>query len=280
MRTRLLAFFAVTSLVAVASGCYVASHAGVAASLWLRNLAAWAVGALLAWGISRISPEILLRVAMVLAPLALLASLLGAGQEGVHRWIPLRGFQVHAAFLMLPFATVAFVGGAQRRNRWALSAILGTGAVLCLQPDASQATAFAAAMVVVVGRTPHPGRSGVVAALWVGMMAALSWLRPDPLTQVPEVEGILGLAKGISPVLAGICGVSMLASAIVPLVACRKASPHAGKAARALSAYFLVCAAMPFVGAFPVPLVGMGVSPILGFWLGVGALAAVCREEV
>jgi hypothetical protein len=29
-----------------------------------------------------------------------------------------------------------------------------------------------------------------------------------------------------------------------------------------------------------VPLVGMGVSPILGFWLGVGALAAVCREEV
>ena len=33
----------------------------------------------------------------------------------------------------------------------------------------------------------------------------------------------------------------------------------------------------PAVGAFPVPLVGMGPSPILGAWLGVGLLAAAAR---
>lgn len=32
-------------------------------------------------------------------------------------------------------------------------------------------------------------------------------------------------------------------------------------------------------GAFPTPLVGIGVSPILGAWLGVGLLAGVAGRE-
>jgi hypothetical protein len=154
-----------------------------------------------------------------------------------------------------------------------------TGITLCLQPDASQATAFAAAMLVALGGTPRLGSVGVATGLCVGTMAALSWFRPDPLAPVPEVEGVLLLAQGISPLLAGFCGLFLLVAEIAPLMACRKANPSARKAARALSAYFLVCGAMPFVGAFPVPLVGVGVSPIVGYWLGVGTLAAVCRED-
>ena len=34
---------------------------------------------------------------------------------------------------------------------------------------------------------------------------------------------------------------------------------------------------MPMFGAFPVPWVGMGMSPIVGGWLGVGLLAAAMR---
>jgi hypothetical protein len=33
---------------------------------------------------------------------------------------------------------------------------------------------------------------------------------------------------------------------------------------------------MPLFSAFPVPLVGIGMSPIIGFWFGIGALMTVC----
>lgn len=284
MQTRLLAFFLVTSLAAVASGCYVASHAGVAASLWLRNLAAWAVGALVAWGISRVSPEMLLRVAMVLTPLALLASLFSAGQDGVHRWISLGAFRVHAAFLLLPAFTVALARwthpfGSPAGSRWVWGVALTVQFLLCLQPDASQATALGVAVLALWIPSPRLRWTRLQPGHGLAAMAAAMWFLPDPLAPVPEVEGILELANGISPVLAGVCGLSMLASAIVPPVACRKANPQTHRAARALCVYFLACVAMPFVGAFPVPLAGMGVSPILGFWLGLGALGAVCRED-
>ena len=45
---------------------------------------------------------------------------------------------------------------------------------------------------------------------------------------------------------------------------------------QALSVYFLVAAVMPFVGAYPVPLVGVGVGPVLGSWLAIGAFSAAC----
>jgi hypothetical protein len=55
---------------------------------------------------------------------------------------------------------------------------------------------------------------------------------------------------------------------------------HAGahSAALALFVYFLGCMLMPLCGAFPVPLVGMGMSPILGFWFGIGTLMNVCER--
>ncbi|MDZ7637751.1 MAG: hypothetical protein U5J83_05805 [Bryobacterales bacterium] len=276
--SKLLLAYAVASFIAVASGCFIAAQVGLGVSLWLRNLAAWAIGAVLAVAISRISLEIVVRTAMVLTPLALLASLLGAGQQGVHRWISLGAFQLHPAFLLLPLATLAFAGAVGSGRLWAQSAMLVTATALYLQPDASQATAFAAAMLVALGGTQFRPMSAVATGLGVAGIAALSWFRPDPLAPVAEVESILSLAQTISPVLAVCCALFLLASAIVPWAVCRNANPAASAAARALSTYFLVCAAMPFVGAFPVPLLGMGVSPVLGFCLGVGALAASCKH--
>jgi hypothetical protein len=40
-----------------------------------------------------------------------------------------------------------------------------------------------------------------------------------------------------------------------------------------------VQALAPAFGAFPVPLVGIGMSPVVGFWLGAGALAAARRSN-
>ena len=91
-------------------------------------------------------------------------------------------------------------------------------------------------------------------------LAAASWLRPDPLEAIPEVEGIVGLAYAVSPVLALLAVVVLVATLLAP-------------------AYFLTAAATTLFGAFPMPLLGVGMSPILGFWLGVGLLAATLRQS-
>ena len=51
-------------------------------------------------------------------------------------------------------------------------------------------------------------------------------------------------------------------------------------AAAALAIYFLAISPKPLVGAFPVPLAGMGMSPILGFWLGIGVLSATTQPRM
>ncbi len=66
--------------------------------------------------------------------------------------------------------------------------------------------------------------------------------------------------------------------AAAPLFATRSAPPSPRLAGWALSLCFLLWMTTPLLGAFPVPLVGIGMSPILGTWLGVGLLAALLRR--
>jgi hypothetical protein len=94
---------------------------------------------------------------------------------------------------------------------------------------------------------------------------------------VPEVEGIIGLAWASSPAVAAVAVALLAATALLPLRLAGRSRPFTP--ALALAACCAVQALAPAFGAFPVPLVGMGMSPVLGFWLGAGALAAVRRRS-
>jgi cell division protein FtsW (lipid II flippase) len=272
---RFLAGFTLLSLLTVATGCVVAAAHGVPAGSWARNLAAWAVGAAAAWMVARRST--VLPWFLLMAPVALVGTLLNAGQEGVHRWIDVGPLHVNAAATLLPvaIAALAALGG----RRWSWIAAAATLGLLVLQPDASQATAFGAGMLVVLAFLPAPAaiRAGGAAAIVIAITAA--WLRPDPLAPVPEVEGIIGLAWAWSP-LAAIAAVALLAAtALWPVRMASVDGPQTTVPALALAACCLASALAPAIGAFPVPLVGMGMSPVLGFWLGAGALAAVDQSR-
>lgn len=232
--------------------------------MWGRNAAAWVIGAMLAWLLARVPPARLYPALLLIAPLIVLASLIGPGQSGVHRWIALGPFRWNAAFLCLPAATVAIAAMARSGSRLAWLSAAALQLALCFQPDASQATAFAAAMIVTVVTTKAAMATRLTASLAFAVGAIVACTRPDPLQPVPEVEGIIALAYAHSPVTA-VISVAALAAVI--------ASPPS----LALAVYFLICAIAPLFGAFPVPLVGMGMSPILGFWLGYGVLTAAPR---
>lgn len=270
--------FGGVSLIAVATGAAVCAASGVPAGLWGRNLAAWVVGAAAAAGIAWAWRPAMAPVALWLAPTGLAATFLAPGMDGVHRWTDLGPLHMNMAMLLLP-AAVAALPAEDGVGRLSWVAMLLALALLAAQPDASQATTLAAVLALVVVATVRRAglRLGLIAVVLV--IAVIGWLRPDPLLPVPEVEGIVGLAFAVSPAAGGLAVLSLAAVAAAPVLWTRTGAPGLRLAGAALGLCLLGCAVTPMLGAFPVPLVGVGLSPILGAWLGAGVLAGRMRAE-
>lgn len=244
-------------LPAIAAGAAVASRHGVPWAAFLPGLLAAAPGAALAWAAGR-SPS-LPRWVSSLALVVVAATLLTPGVEGVHRWLPLGPVRLNASAALAPWLLAAALTSPGLRT---LLALLLAQLVHLAQPDAAQATALAvgALPVVLSGRTAL----GAGAATLLTALAAGAWLRDDPLQPVPYVEGILDLAWQSGP--------AWLAAALLALaVACL---PLARRPAAV--GYLAAATLCTFGGAFPVPLLGAGAAPVLG-WYGLLVLARAGR---
>jgi len=272
-----LVVFGALSLVAVGLGAWVGAASGVPSGVWIRNLAAWAVGAVAAGAITAFLPPRGSLFALVALQIGVPASLFFADIDGVRRWIDIGPIHLNAAMLLMPAAAVAL---AARRAQWDLLwyAPLLVLMALAAQPDASQATTLAVLTVLTaaVSNLDRRARIGVIVA--AVLLAGFAWTRPDPLAPVPEVEGIIGLAFALSPFMGGMALLTLAAVAGAPVLATRRQTGEVRLAGAALGLCLLVWAIMPFLGAFPVPLVGMGMSPIIGAWLGAGLLGAVLKR--
>jgi hypothetical protein len=275
-----LPVFAATSFVAVLLGAVVCARSGVPIGLWGRNLAAWAAGGVAAAGLARFAGVWMLRVVAAATPLLLAATMMGEGQDHVHRWLDLGPVNVNAAMATLPAFIVAVTVLADRAAWWWITALLCLG-VLVVQPDASQATALAVAMCIVLpGVRKGAARTRWMVALSAIALAALSWTRPDRLAPVAEVENVLRLAEAVSPLLMALSVVALFAFAATPLITAFIGSGGPVRlAAVGLSALFAAWSLARVFGAYPVPLVGVGLSPILGAWLGVGLLAGLAAPR-
>lgn len=273
---RLLLLFGVLSLGAVSIGAVVCAMSGVPTSLWAGNLAAWLAGALAAAGIAATDGRRALPLILWSTPALLAAVFPSQGQDGVHRWVDAGPVSVNVAMVVLPAAVVA-LAGLCRAGRWPWLPALACLGVLVVQPDASQATAFGLAMVLVatVCTTGPLLRAAVIVAS-TGLVIA-AWLRPDPLQPVPEVEDIIELAYALSPLHAGLAVALLIGAALAPVMAAMRPR-DLWIAGGALSALFVIWVVIPFLGHYPVPLVGVGISPVLGSWLAVGLLAGLIRR--
>lgn len=260
-----MARFGLASLAAVAIGCAVAEASGVPAGVWARNPASWLVGSLIAVALAAFAGRRASLALLAAAPIGLAATFLAPALQGVHRWVDLGPLHMNVAQVLLPPAVVACVGLASGR------AWLGAGAailaLLVVQPDASQAIAFGGAMVVVLCTRVRSTPVRVAGVVAVAAAVVVSWLRPDPLAPVAEVEEIMRLAWTVAPAAAVAAWAALLAS-------CGALAWSRAPSAAALGVYALLTALTPLAGPFPVPLVGMAMSPILGLWLGAGLLAA------
>ncbi len=264
-------------LPALVLGALVAQRSGVSAKAFAVNAAAAVVGSGVAAFVSRLPATALAR-ASVPAVLLTAATLLFPGLDGIHRWIALGPLRLHASAVLAPWVLLGMSAALHGRFAQATALALGMSAVHAAQPDAGQGTAFAlaaGALLACAGTTHWLKRALACAGtLAVGFSA---WLQPDPLAAVPHVERIVHLAAGLSPML-GLAAVLTLALLLLPAAL----GMRRGSDERALSGSLLVYLAATLgvtaLGNFPVPVMGAGAGPVLGWYAATGILMASSRR--
>ena len=204
---------------------------------------------------------------------ALAATLAVTGSMGVHRWIQVGPLTMHAGAVFLPLFIVALgvLDAFEGKLRWGpMLLAMAVAMLLLLQPDAAQATAFAAAVfTLLIANKQRAHAAAWVVALVIAALAGWTWTQRDPLSPVPYVEGIIGLARQDGPVW---LVASLAALAVLPLPFFIGPPGSHSALVRALGVYLCVCILAPLFGPFPVPLLGFGLSPIVGYFVALGSL--------
>ena len=217
-------------------------------------------------------------VLVVITIIALATTLSFPDQSGVHRWIDVGALHLNVAALLLPLAIVA-LAEVVLATPILLVAVAAIAALLVAQPDASQATAFAvAASLLLRGRRDLSVAVSLIAILTLAALTFVAWLRPDPLLPIPEVEGVFGLLADVSLPLAAAAALALATTSLLPL---RRTSDPKSKmpCGAPLAGYLATTAIMPLLGAYPVPLVGLGMSFPVGYCLGMALLCAKPRTS-
>jgi hypothetical protein len=269
---------------AILLGLIVMHQKGVAPLIWGQNLAAWLIATafcvlLPMKNLPRTLSLASGLVTMLLLFLVLVTTFCFSGLDGVHRWLVFGPIRFHAGELLMPVLLIAL---ASVREQGITSAWLFTflvGVLLVLQPDGAQATAFIIpAAVLLMGRARAQTVSG-----WVGLSAlcaliVAAWIRRDPLGSVPHVEGIVGLAADLGLIWA-IVAVACLTLLPIPFLMFyfRQRGHSARDAALALAIYFTLSLVACLTGTFPVPLMGYGISPFVGYYMSIAWLLVQYR---
>lgn len=290
----------VVALPAIGGSLLVMQAAGASRVLLIQQVVVSAMAVLCGWLLARQDPAAppttsttrsnarsVIVLALVLVALAL--PMLLSASDPPHRWITVAGLRLYMSALVLPTAVLLLsdawlealatastppgaaapvpgVAGAMPGGVVATTTIM-MGVVVAAHPDASQVTALAGAMTVVLLRSWRRSVLALVAiaALWACSLFA--WQRPDPLLPVTYVEGVLDVAASAGRIawLAALVSV-----ALPPIVLAWQASTTGRRALLAPAVYYVIIAMMAWRQLTPMPLLGFGASPILGYFLMAG----------
>jgi hypothetical protein len=249
---------------------------GVRTSVWSLNLAAAGAGLLVFAVMTSTRPttaESTWHWRALGSITAILATFTSSGSNGVHRWVSASGFQLHASSLVAPVLIVCVATAA--RKRLAIGVAVVTALLLALQPDAAQTSSFAAGCgVVLVCDSKFGQRARVFGTVALIACTIASLLRVDPLKPVRHVEGIFEAASANGTPLAVLATVALV---LLPTPFFVGWLRHRQTVALALCVYVLSTVLAPAWGTFPVPIMGYGVSPILGYCV---ALASCVRSAL
>ncbi len=196
---------------------------------------------------------------------ALILTFANQGMEGVHRWISIGAVKLNVAMIVLPMILLELYKVLKIRGL----AYAGASAfiillVLFFQPDASQLTGFAIPMMIMLSLNTRSKKTRFLITGVSVLFIVLSWIRLDHLPPVDYVERILMMVADMGFIwfVSGIISLAILPAPFLLLP-----PRNAVSVSRYIGCYYLIILLSTLFGNFPVPLMGYGISPIVGYYL-------------
>jgi hypothetical protein len=202
---------------------------------------------------------------MLISLIFIILTFIMPGMEGVHRWVSIGIIKFNASMIVLPIIIISSWKLLNAKSLWiTIVTTIAISVLLAIQPDASQLTGFAIPMMfMLVSKTDKKSLRLFI----VGILSALiiiSWVFIDSLPAVAYVEGILGLLKNVGLIwlIIGVISLIMLPAPFILLSPKNLKLPSI-----CVGLYFIIILVSTLFGNFPVPLMGYGISPVIGYYI-------------
>lgn len=258
-------------------GCgLVLLRAGGAPASWMviQTLAGAAALALLVLPLPHMGNRASIGLSL-LTPAALLATiLLDPGLDGVHRWLQIGGFRLHPGQILLPAVLMLHARDAHGPAGFAIAA---SAVLLAVQPDLGTAIGLLSG-VVLLAMIRKSARDWIILAL-VACATIAAWAVLDPLQPVAMVEHVLTDSWGLAPWAGPVALAGALAFPLGLWLASMQ-TPRRADAPLALAAFWSGLLVASLIGPFPVPVLGYGVSAIIGFGLAARLARQLIQQAV
>ena len=236
----------------------------VPAAIWMQNPLAILLLALASCFVLKFNLKYDCKAIVLASAFLLGLTFLGPNMEGVHRWLRLPLFTLNVSAMVMPIAIIAFYRLVEEKQfAISLIGIVGIAFLLYLQPDASQLLAFSLPMMVLLLKSEIPKiATGGISGLLL-FLTARSWSHLDALQPVDYTEGVLTMLRDFSVVFYILGLAALFCMPVCFLISCKKKNR---KICMGIAMYYWLTILSTFVGNFPVPFMGYGLSPILGFY--------------
>ncbi|GMQ57260.1 hypothetical protein AN1V17_16550 [Vallitalea sediminicola] len=189
------------------------------------------------------------------------------GIGGVHRWVSLGPIRLYLSSIFIPVLIIE-LWRLLMKNR-ELVAVFITVVItilLILQPDASQLTAFAIPMIIILFNKFNKKIICYIIISLLSIGTIISWVFLDSLPAVSYVEEIISLVLNMGMIWF-VLGIISLVILPLPFIVFPKEGVEL--LSRCIGLYFIIVIITTFFGNFPVPLMGYGISPIIGYFIAI-----------
>lgn len=203
---------------------------------------------------------------IIICIITLLFTFINLGIEGVHRWIAIGPINLYVSVIVLPIIIINLWSLIKNGNFMiAITSMICVSIILTLQPDASIMTAFTITSIILLWDKINP-LSLTLLIVFLSSLSIFTWVFLDGLAPVEYVEGIFKLVSDMG-IIWFILGVISLIIMIIPFLIF---PPKKNKRLSiCFGIYFITILISTVFGNFPIPLMGYGVSPIIGYFISI-----------
>ncbi|MCM3118824.1 hypothetical protein M3610_26985 [Neobacillus sp. MER 74] len=256
-------------LPAILIGTFAMVSTGVSPSIWIQNILIWLLGTFLGSIYLMRNKEKRLSKGNFLPTVVIIALLVFPfffnSSDGIHRWLTFGPINVYIASIILPLLIIQLWKLTLNHHEiYSIGFYFITLIILLFHPDAGQLTAFACATTIILWKKNRHWMIKFVSLILSVVFVIMSWVFLDDLAPVPYVEDIIFLVADLGMVWF-VIGILSLLLLLSPFFFYGKRNIIS----LTLGVYFLMTMIVTLFGNFPLPIMGYGISPIIGYFIAI-----------